>query len=192
MNHVAGRIAVRYRPVAIATGSVTPGAHAHDKQSGDGRRTRERRAVRATASTECRCVKASTDLFELFRGNVGFFLSLIGHVYGFVPREKRMLVSRAVSLSTRRIRSFWSNTRSVHVELCSLYRPWVRLASGAWSTCGNISGRAHIQQRQSCGRGGSATSAFLRVCESVCPCDSLVLHTVMLASALSTTIPLHT
>lgn len=63
--------------------------------------------------------------FELFRGNAGFFLPLTGLIYGFVPRDERVLAFGAGSLVYTWILSLWNSARretqeAVGKELCLL------------------------------------------------------------------------
>lgn len=63
--------------------------------------------------------------FELFRGNAGFFLPLTGLIYGYVPRDERVLAFGAGSLVYTWILSLWNSARgearaAAGTELCSL------------------------------------------------------------------------
>ena len=55
--------------------------------------------------------------FELFRGNLSFFLPITGLIYGYVPREERVLAFGAASLVYSTILSTWNNARSGAVAL---------------------------------------------------------------------------
>ena len=65
---------------------------------------------------------------ELFRGNLGFFLPLTGLIYGFVPRDERVLAFSAASLVYTAILSLWNAARpagdlgrlNLAAELCDL------------------------------------------------------------------------
>lgn len=66
-----------------------------------------------------------TEWLELFRGNVGFFLPLTGIIYGYVPRDERVLAFGAGSLVYTWILSLWNSARDAErvaagVELCSV------------------------------------------------------------------------
>ena len=52
-----------------------------------------------------------SDWLELFQGNVGFFLPLTGLVYGFVPREERVLAFGIASFVYTTILSLWNKNR---------------------------------------------------------------------------------
>ena len=70
----------------------------------------------------------SADWLELFRGNLGFFLPLTGLIYGFVPRDERVLAFSAASLVYTAILSLWNAARpagdlgrlNLAAELCDL------------------------------------------------------------------------
>ena len=49
---------------------------------------------------------------ELYRGNLGFFLPLTGLIYGFVPRDERVLAFGSASLVYTTILSLWSSARA--------------------------------------------------------------------------------
>ena len=51
------------------------------------------------------------DWFELYRGNAGFFLPLTGLIYGFVPRDERVLAFGLGSLVYTWILSLWNSAR---------------------------------------------------------------------------------
>mmetsp|Transcript_27378 Transcript_27378/g.41441 ORF Transcript_27378/g.41441 Transcript_27378/m.41441 type:complete len:307 (+) Transcript_27378:77-997(+) len=69
-----------------------------------------------------------SDWLELFRGNLGFFLPLSGLIYGFVPREERVLAYGLASLIYTTILSLWNQNRGqsdtlvpiVNMELCDV------------------------------------------------------------------------
>ena len=52
-----------------------------------------------------------TEWLELFRGNLGFFLPLTGLIYGFVPRDERVLAFGVASLVYTAILSLWNSAR---------------------------------------------------------------------------------
>ena len=63
--------------------------------------------------------------FELYRGNAGFFLPLTGLIYGYVPRDERVLAFGAGSLVYTWILSLWNSARAEQraeegEELCYL------------------------------------------------------------------------
>ena len=64
--------------------------------------------------------------FELFRGNFSFFLPLTGLIYGYVPRDERVLAFGLGSLVYTWILSLWNSARSEQLaiaedaELCRL------------------------------------------------------------------------
>ena len=70
----------------------------------------------------------SSDWFELFQGNLGFFLPLTSLIYGFVPREGRVLAFSVASLVYTIILSLWNESRGkddtfvpvVDMELCAV------------------------------------------------------------------------
>ena len=62
---------------------------------------------------------------ELFRGNLGFFLPLTGLIYGFVPRDERVLAFAAASLVYTALLSLWNSARPAGAdgdidELCDI------------------------------------------------------------------------
>lgn len=69
-----------------------------------------------------------SDWLELFRGNVGFFLPLTGLIYGYVPREERVLAFGLASLVYTTILSLWNQSRVtrdkaiplMNMELCEV------------------------------------------------------------------------
>ena len=66
------------------------------------------------------------DWLELFRGNLGFFLPLTSLIYGFVPREGRVLAFGVASLVYTTILSLWNSARvpeSAELELCAVDDP---------------------------------------------------------------------
>jgi hypothetical protein len=77
-----------------------------------------------------------SDWLQLFRGNVGFFLPLTGLIYGFVPREERVLAFGLASLVYTTILSLWNNARDSDLNAFSQSippppaapRPWLQFA----------------------------------------------------------------
>lgn len=64
-----------------------------------------------------------SEWLELFRGNIGFFLPLTGLIYGFVPRDERVLAFGAASLVYTALLSLWNSARpagDLAAELCDL------------------------------------------------------------------------
>mmetsp|Transcript_5333 Transcript_5333/g.7684 ORF Transcript_5333/g.7684 Transcript_5333/m.7684 type:complete len:304 (-) Transcript_5333:763-1674(-) len=72
-----------------------------------------------------------SDWLELFQGNLGFFLPLTGLIYGYVPREERVLAFGLASLIYTTILSLWNQSRGkddtvvpvVNMELCDVDDP---------------------------------------------------------------------
>lgn len=62
----------------------------------------------------------SSEWLELFSGNLGFFLPLTFGIYGFVPRDERVLAFGVASLVYTTILSLWNSGRGAEeeVELC--------------------------------------------------------------------------
>ena len=61
------------------------------------------------------------DWLEMYRGNAGFFLPLTGLIYGYVPRDERVLAFGAGSLIYTCFLSLWNSARvGKTAELCRL------------------------------------------------------------------------